>query len=206
MPGASSNSTSDYQLSDRYADRGGTVFMTGIQALARLPIEQLRADRAHRAEHCGVRLRVSGVPLERTRPGIRASGTAAAPRSPFVVQPAVNEELGATAVMGSQLAPGQPDATLRRRASASGTARRRASIAPATPFATASTPGASRHGGAVVMVGDDPAARARRCRRRSDARPGRPAHAAPLPGDVPRHSNSAAMRSRCRGRPVCGRR
>jgi len=34
-----------YRLSSRYTDDLGTVFMTGLQVLARLPIEQLRADR-----------------------------------------------------------------------------------------------------------------------------------------------------------------
>ena len=37
---------SDYQLSDRYTKTDGTVFLTGIQALARIPIEALRRDRA----------------------------------------------------------------------------------------------------------------------------------------------------------------
>ena len=34
-----------YQLSDRYVLRDGRVFMSGVQALARIPIEQLRIDR-----------------------------------------------------------------------------------------------------------------------------------------------------------------
>ncbi|MGE3361777.1 MAG: hypothetical protein AB7O92_34585, partial [Acidimicrobiia bacterium] len=34
-----------YRLHDRYLADDGTVFLTGIQALARLPLEQLRADR-----------------------------------------------------------------------------------------------------------------------------------------------------------------
>ena len=34
-----------YRLSSRYTDDSGTVYMTGLQALARLPVEQLRADR-----------------------------------------------------------------------------------------------------------------------------------------------------------------
>ena len=34
-----------YQLTDRFTKDEGTVFLTGIQALARLPLEQLRADR-----------------------------------------------------------------------------------------------------------------------------------------------------------------
>ena len=34
-----------YRLSGRYTDDSGMTFMTGLQALARLPVEQLRADR-----------------------------------------------------------------------------------------------------------------------------------------------------------------
>ena len=157
MPGASSNSTSDYQLSDRYADRGGTVFMTGIHALARLPIEQLRADRAIGLNTAAFASGYQGSPLSGLdQEFVRAAR--AAPQVTFVVQPNVNEELGATAVMGSQLAPGQPDAThdgvlgiwygkapgLDR----AGDAIRHGVYA-----------GASRHGGAIVMVGDDPAAK-----------------------------------------------
>ena len=34
-----------YALDDRYLAEEGVVFLTGIQALARLPLEQLRVDR-----------------------------------------------------------------------------------------------------------------------------------------------------------------
>ena len=34
-----------YQIADRYRAEEQTVVLTGIQALARLPIDQLRADR-----------------------------------------------------------------------------------------------------------------------------------------------------------------
>ena len=34
-----------YALSDRYTRDDGTVFMSGLQALARIPLQQLRADR-----------------------------------------------------------------------------------------------------------------------------------------------------------------
>ena len=37
--------TEPYQLNDRFLAESGEVFLTGIQALARLPLEQLRADR-----------------------------------------------------------------------------------------------------------------------------------------------------------------
>ena len=35
-----------YQLTNRYLAREGRAFMSGVQALARIPIEQLRVDRA----------------------------------------------------------------------------------------------------------------------------------------------------------------
>ena len=34
-----------YELDDRYRREEGRVFMSGVQALARLPLDQLRADR-----------------------------------------------------------------------------------------------------------------------------------------------------------------
>lgn len=37
--------TTNYELADRYRLDDGRVFLSGTQALARLPLEQLRADR-----------------------------------------------------------------------------------------------------------------------------------------------------------------
>ena len=34
-----------YQINDRYTRDEGRVFVTGVQALARIPLQQLRADR-----------------------------------------------------------------------------------------------------------------------------------------------------------------
>lgn len=146
-----------YQLSDRYAHDASTVFMTGIQALARVPIEQLRDDRANGLDTAAFASGYQGSPLSGLdQEFVRAAK--AAPETRFVVQPNVNEELGATAVMGSQLASEQPDARhdgvlgiwygkapgLDR----AGDAIRHGVYA-----------GASRHGGALVIVGDDPGAK-----------------------------------------------
>lgn len=147
----------EYRLSDRYAPDATTVFMTGVHALARVPIDQLRADRAAGLNTAAFASGYQGSPLSGLdQEFVRAGATA--PNLHFVVQPNVNEELGATAVMGSQLASAQPDARhdgvigiwygkapgLDR----AGDAIRHGVYA-----------GASRHGGAVVMVGDDPAAK-----------------------------------------------
>ncbi|MGB3737249.1 MAG: indolepyruvate ferredoxin oxidoreductase family protein, partial [Ilumatobacter sp.] len=146
-----------YRLSDRYASDAGTVFMTGIQALARMPIEQLRADRAAGLDTAAFASGYQGSPLSGLdQEFVRAAK--AAPGITFVVQPNVNEELGATSVMGSQLASTQPDARhdgvlgiwygkapgLDR----AGDAIRHGVYA-----------GASQHGGALVIVGDDPGAK-----------------------------------------------
>ena len=42
--------TDEYELADRYRRDDGQVLLTGIQALTRIPIEQLRADRAASCE------------------------------------------------------------------------------------------------------------------------------------------------------------
>ncbi|WP_083914482.1 indolepyruvate ferredoxin oxidoreductase family protein [Ilumatobacter nonamiensis] len=157
MSPTSSKLRSGYQLSDRYGEGTDTVFMTGIQALARLPIEQLRADRARGLDTAAFASGYQGSPLSGLDQEF-ARAARAAPQLTFVVQPNINEELGATAVMGSQLAPGQPDAKhdgvlgiwygkapgLDR----AGDAIRHGVYA-----------GASQHGGALVIVGDDPAAK-----------------------------------------------
>ena len=98
-----------YRLSDRYTAERGTVYMTGIQALARLPIEQLRADRA--AGLCTAAF-VSGYPGSPLGGYDKTIAAAAreVPELPVVCRPALNEEYAATAVMGSQLAAAQPDA------------------------------------------------------------------------------------------------
>jgi indolepyruvate ferredoxin oxidoreductase len=148
---------SGYELSDRYAEQAATVFMTGIHALARLPVEQLRADRANGLDTAAFASGYQGSPLSGLDQELLRAA-AAAPQLNIVVQPNVNEELGATAVMGSQLASGQPDARhdgvlgiwygkapgLDR----AGDAIRHGVYA-----------GASQHGGALVIVGDDPAAK-----------------------------------------------
>ena len=39
-------SFADYELADRYRQQEGRVFLSGVQAIARLPIDQLLLDRA----------------------------------------------------------------------------------------------------------------------------------------------------------------
>ena len=157
----------DYRLEDRYELEAGRVFLTGVQALARVPVDQMRIDRAAGRSTAAL---VSGYPgsplggfdLEMSRVVSRYADLA------IVHQPAVNEELAATAVMGSQLAPGRPDARY------DGVVGVWYGKAPGLDRATDALrhgvfAGASRLGGAVVMVGDDPMAKSSTMPSSSDA-------------------------------------
>ena len=99
---------SDYRLSDRYTADDGTVFMTGIQALARLPIEQLRADRLAGLRTAAFVSGYPGSPLGGYDQTV-AAAMRCVPDLPIVCRPALNEEYAATSVMGSQLAAAQKD-------------------------------------------------------------------------------------------------
>ena len=157
----------DYRLEDRYDLTTGRVLLTGVQALARVPIDQMRIDRAACRNTAAL---VSGYPgsplggfdLEMSRV-LRRFGDLS-----IVHQPAVNEELAASAVMGSQLAPGRPDARYE------GVMGVWYGKAPGLDRATDALrhgvfAGASRLGGAVVMVGDDPMAKSSTMPSSSDA-------------------------------------
>ena len=157
----------DYALTDRYLKDSGRVFLTGVQALARIPVEQLRADRRNGLNTAAFVSGYPGSPLG----GFDQEAARAAKLAddlPIICEPGVNEELGATAVMGSQLAATQPDfrydgvlglwygkAPGLDRA---GDALRHAAFA-----------GTSRHGGAIALVGDDPAAKSSTLPSSSDA-------------------------------------
>ncbi len=159
--------TSTYDLADRYRATDGTVLLTGIQALARIPIEQLRRDRAAGHRTAAFLSGYPGSPLGGFDQEV-ARARALVPELEIVHEPAVNEELGATAVMGSQLAASRPDAThdgvvgfwygkapgLDR----AGDALRHGVFAGTSPL-----------GGAVALVGDDPACKSSTMPSSSDA-------------------------------------
>ena len=143
-----------YRLSSRYTEDAGTVFMTGLQALARLPVEQLRADRLAGLHTAAFISGYPGSPLG----GYDGEARRAAeqvPDLPIVVAPALNEEQAATAVMGSQLATTRPDSRYDGVVGiwyGKGPGVDRASDAIRHGVFAGSDP----RGGAVVIAGDDP--------------------------------------------------
>jgi indolepyruvate ferredoxin oxidoreductase len=92
-----------YQLDDRYARTTGRVFLTGTQALTRIMLDQARRDRAAGLNTGGFVSGYRGSPLGgvdlemwRSRDRLKANN--------ITFMPAVNEDLGATAVLGAQQA------------------------------------------------------------------------------------------------------
>jgi hypothetical protein len=66
-------------LDDKYTAEDGRVFLTGIQALVRLPMTQMRRDRAAGLEHRGLHLGLPGLAAWGLRPA--APGGEEVPRS-----------------------------------------------------------------------------------------------------------------------------
>src|SRR6201996_8165409 len=146
-----------FQLSDRYELEEGALYLSGLQALVRIPIDQYRLDqRAGRrtrtliAGYEGSPLAGSDLEVGRRRELLEAHGV--------VHRPAVNEELGANAVQGSQLASASPDKTC------DGVVGIWYGRAPGLDRATdalrhGNLGGADQYGGVLVMVGDDSVAK-----------------------------------------------
>ena len=157
----------DYALTDRYTADSGTVFASGIQALARIPIEQLRRDSRKGMNTAAFVSGYPGSPLggfdQEMARALRTVTDLA-----IVHRPGVNEELAAPAVMGSQLAATRPDATYDGvvgiwYGKAPGLDRGSDAIRHGN-FA-----GSGRTSGAIALVGDDPGAKSSTMPNSSDA-------------------------------------
>ena len=98
-----------YALADRYDRTEGRVFLTGTQALVRVMLDQARRDRARGWNTAGFVSGYRGSPLGGLDREMWAQAERlAAARVRFM--PAVNEDLGATAVLGAQQASLDPHA------------------------------------------------------------------------------------------------
>ena len=148
-----------YELADRYRLDDGRAFLSGSQALARLPYEQLRADRRAGMHTAAYISGYPGSPLAGYDRDVSAAAKlATADGLKMVFQPGMNEELAATAVMGSQLAVTLDSCRYDGivgiwYGKAPGLDRASDALRHAV-FA-----GTSSKGGAVALVGDDPNAK-----------------------------------------------
>lgn len=91
-------------LADKYSLSEGLVFMSGTQALVRLPIQQRIRDQMAGLKTAGFISGYRGSPLGRYDMELWRAGTQLAAHY-IHFQPGVNEDLAATAVWGSQYVP-----------------------------------------------------------------------------------------------------
>jgi len=150
----SSPTLADFTLEDRYTAASGTVIMSGIQALARLPMDQHRADKARGLRTASLITGYRGSPLGALDFVLeRIPGLLNEHHIRFI--PAVNEELAATAIMGSQtvnLLPGPKYDGVCGIWYGKGPGVDRSGDA----FKHANLAGVGEHGGVLALAGDDP--------------------------------------------------
>ncbi len=147
----SSEINKDYQLDDCYD--GQDVFLTGTQALVRLPLEQARLDRAAGLNTAGFITGYRGSPLAAYDSALMSARTRLQ-EAGVTFRPAVNEDLAATALFGTQEVSTDP---LRTKdgvfgiwyGKGPGVDRAGDALKHGNAF------GASEKGGVLVLAGDD---------------------------------------------------
>ncbi|CAN0653931.1 indolepyruvate ferredoxin oxidoreductase [Nitratireductor aquimarinus] len=142
-----------YQLEDRYTQEKGRVFMTGTQALVRAVLDQARRDRANGLNTAGFISGYRGSPLGALDLELwKAKDRLDAARIEFL--PAVNEDLAATAVLGSQQVETNPKREVEGvfglwYGKGPGVDRSGDALKHGNAY------GSSPHGGVLVVAGDD---------------------------------------------------
>lgn len=154
------------RLTDRYTLESGRVYLTGIQALVRLPIDQMRRDRRAGLKTGAFISGYEGSPLGGYDLAL-ARNRALLEDLNIHARPAVNEDLAATAIWGSQILetiePARYDGILGiwygkgPGVDRSGDALRHANFT-----------GNSRQNAALVLAGDDPTSKSSTIPHQSD--------------------------------------
>ena len=142
-----------YDLSDRYERDEGRVFLTGTQAIVRIALDQAKRDRAAGLNTAGFISGYRGSPLGGVDLELwRIKERLKADRIEFL--PAVNEDLAATAVLGSQQVETQGDREVDGvfglwYGKGPGVDRSGDALKHGNAY------GSSPHGGVLVVAGDD---------------------------------------------------
>ena len=144
-------------LEDKYRLERGRVFLTGMQALARLPMLQQARDRAAGLSTAGYISGYRGSPLGGLDTALHGAEAFLKARD-ISFRPGVNEELAATAIWGTQ------QLHLFPRPKYDGIFAMWYGKGPGVDrcgdvFKHANHAGTARHGGVLLIAGDDPAAR-----------------------------------------------
>ena len=143
----------EYELADRYRRKEGRIFLSGTQALLRILIAQAARDRKAGLDTAGFVSGYRGSPLGGFDQELwRAGKLLEEARIEFL--PAVNEDLAATAVLGSQQVESDPDRKVDGvfalwYGKGPGLDRSGDALKHGNAY------GSSPHGGVLVVAGDD---------------------------------------------------
>ncbi|MFO1108263.1 MAG: indolepyruvate ferredoxin oxidoreductase family protein [Bradyrhizobium sp.] len=153
-------------LDQKYTQGTGHVFMTGIQALVRLPMAQIRRDRAMGLKTAGFISGYRGSPLGGYDQQLFAARKHLEQYN-IKFQPGVNEDLAATAIWGSQqlsLSPGaEYDGAVGIWYGKGPGVDRCGDV-----FRHANAAGSAKNGGVLVLAGDDHGAKSSTVPHQSD--------------------------------------
>jgi indolepyruvate ferredoxin oxidoreductase len=153
-------------LDQKYTQGSGHVFMTGIQALVRLPMAQIRRDRAAGLNTAGFVSGYRGSPLGGYDQQLMAARKHLE-QYDIKFQPGVNEDLAATAIWGSQqlnLSPGARHDGVVGIWYGKGPGVDRCGDV----FRHGNSAGSAKNGGVLCIAGDDHGAKSSTVRHQSD--------------------------------------
>ena len=141
-------------LDDKYTLGAGRAFMSGVQALVRLPILQRQRDAVAGLNTAGFISGYRGSPLGTYDQALWAAKKHLA-ENHIVFQPGVNEELGATAVWGTQQLDLYPQSKKYDGVFGIWYGKGPGVDRCSDVFKHANMAGTARHGGVIAIAGDD---------------------------------------------------
>jgi indolepyruvate ferredoxin oxidoreductase len=166
LPEAVRKALESVTLDDKYSLASGRAFMSGVQALVRLPMLQRARDLRAGINTAGFISGYRGSPLGGYDQALWAARKHLADNH-IVFQPGVNEELGATALWGTQQLDLYPEKRKYDGVFGIWYGKGPGVDRCSDVFKHANMAGTRKHGGVIALAGDDHIARARRRRTRA---------------------------------------
>ena len=167
LPDAVRRALEHITLDDKYTLDRGRAFMSGVQALVRLPMLQQQRDRAAGLDTAGFISGYRGSPLGTYDQSLWAAKKHLAEHR-IVFQPGVNEELAATAVWGTQQLDLFPQTKRHDGVFGISYGKGPGVDRCIDVFKHANMAGTARHGGVLAIAGDDHIAKSSTAAHQSD--------------------------------------
>jgi indolepyruvate ferredoxin oxidoreductase len=167
LPDAVRHALESVTLDDKYALEQGRAFMSGVQALVRLPMLQKSRDALAGLDTAGFISGYRGSPLGGYDQALWQAKKHLA-RQNIVFQPGVNEELAATAVWGTQQLDLYPASRKHDGVFGIWYGKGPGVDRCSDVFKHANMAGTARHGGVIAVAGDDHVAKSSTAAHQSD--------------------------------------